>query len=135
MARRIQRQRTSCWRKPPNAVIVTRGTYWGNPFVSRPDLEPGTKFGYRTAVPTVADAIACYREYLHHSPDLIEKARRTLRGKDLACWCAAGEPCHADVLLEIANAEPADVGRPSSGGGESCGDTGSGGLGAKFHCQ
>jgi len=32
-----------------------------------------------------------------------------LRGKDLACWCPLDKPCHADVLLEIANpvAEPA----------------------------
>jgi len=26
-----------------------------------------------------------------------------LKGKNLACWCKPGEPCHADVLLEIAN--------------------------------
>jgi hypothetical protein len=26
-----------------------------------------------------------------------------LRGKDLACWCPLSEPCHADVLLELAN--------------------------------
>lgn len=26
-----------------------------------------------------------------------------LRGKNLACWCALDQPCHADVLLEIAN--------------------------------
>ena len=26
-----------------------------------------------------------------------------LRGKDLACWCPLGRPCHADVLLELAN--------------------------------
>jgi hypothetical protein len=32
-------------------------------------------------------------------------ARRVLRGKNLACWCKPGEPCHADVLLEIANRE------------------------------
>jgi len=31
-------------------------------------------------------------------------ARDELRGKDLACWCALDYPCHADVLLEIANA-------------------------------
>jgi hypothetical protein len=31
-----------------------------------------------------------------------------LRGKNLACWCKPGDPCHADVLLELANA-----GRPS----------------------
>lgn len=34
-----------------------------------------------------------------------EDVRAVLRGKNLACWCKPGEPCHADVLLEIANAE------------------------------
>ena len=29
--------------------------------------------------------------------------RCELAGKDLACWCKPGDPCHADVLLEIAN--------------------------------
>jgi hypothetical protein len=33
--------------------------------------------------------------------------RTALRGRDLACWCALGQPCHADVLLEIANAPDA----------------------------
>jgi hypothetical protein len=37
----------------------------------------------------------------------------SLRGKNLACWCPLDQPCHADVLLELANA-PALV-----GGGES----------------
>lgn len=26
------------------------------------------------------------------------------RNKNLACWCKPGEPCHADVLLKLANA-------------------------------
>jgi hypothetical protein len=26
-----------------------------------------------------------------------------LRGKNLMCWCELGTPCHADVLLEVAN--------------------------------
>ena len=29
--------------------------------------------------------------------------RRELAGKDLVCWCPLNRPCHADVLLEIAN--------------------------------
>ena len=29
--------------------------------------------------------------------------RRVLAGRDLACWCPLGGPCHADVLLEVAN--------------------------------
>ena len=35
-----------------------------------------------------------------------------LRGKDLACWCKPGEPCHADVLIEVANQERAGEGSP-----------------------
>jgi hypothetical protein len=27
----------------------------------------------------------------------------TLRGHDLCCWCKLGEPCHADVLLAMAD--------------------------------
>jgi len=29
--------------------------------------------------------------------------REALRGKNLGCWCKPGTPCHADVLLEVAN--------------------------------
>jgi hypothetical protein len=36
-------------------------------------------------------------EYLEQMADL--------RGKNLACWCPLDQPCHADVLLEIANRE------------------------------
>jgi hypothetical protein len=32
-----------------------------------------------------------------------DEIRQELRGKNLACWCPEGSPCHADVLLEIAN--------------------------------
>ena len=47
----------------------------------------------------------------------LREIRAELRGRNLACWCKApvydtegtivrpGDPCHADVLLEIANAE------------------------------
>ena len=35
---------------------------------------------------------------------LMEEAQQVLGGKNLACWCPLGHPCHADVLLEVANA-------------------------------
>lgn len=34
-----------------------------------------------------------------------EEIRTELAGKNLACWCPEGQPCHADVLLELANQE------------------------------
>lgn len=100
---RIQRQRVRGWKKPANTVCVTRGTMWGNPFVVRPDLEPGAKIGPYIAVPTAADAVATYREYLAQQPELAAKARKNLAGKHLACWCGPDQPCHADVLLDIAS--------------------------------
>lgn len=33
----------------------------------------------------------------------VEDIRTELAGRDLACWCPPGQPCHADVLLELAN--------------------------------
>lgn len=34
---------------------------------------------------------------------VFREAVESLRGHDLACWCPLDQPCHADVLLEIAN--------------------------------
>lgn len=93
---RIQRSRARGWRKPDGVVCVTRGTKWGNP--------------YRVGSEGVADnaaAVALYRAHLARNPTIVAAARLNLRGKVLACWCALDVPCHADVLIEIANAEVA----------------------------
>jgi hypothetical protein len=34
---------------------------------------------------------------------IIRQMLDELRGKNVACWCGLGEPCHGDVWLEIAN--------------------------------
>jgi hypothetical protein len=89
---RIQLRRTRGWRLPSGAVSVAAPAKWQNPF--RP----------RTRSPEAnARATEQYRAYLAGHPELMEAARRELAGKDLACWCAPGLPCHADVLLGIAN--------------------------------
>jgi hypothetical protein len=94
--RRIQRKRTRGWRMPPNTVYVGRPTKWGNPY------RPGEGL-------SAAEAMQGYRDLLYindANPDRVglTDAQRELRGKNLACWCPIGQPCHADVLLEIANA-------------------------------
>lgn len=103
---RIQRKRTKGWRLPANAVIVTRPGKWGNPFTVLPNRKPGSKvggaLGYQ-AVPTIEEALDCYREFIAEVLRAWPSALDELRGKDLACWCKVGEPCHADVLLELAN--------------------------------
>lgn len=73
---------------PSGAVYVGRPGKWGNPFVIGRD---GTR----------EEVIQKYREWIRME-GLDERACRELKGKDLICWCAP-LPCHADVLLEIAN--------------------------------
>jgi Domain of unknown function (DUF4326) len=88
---RVQQRRTKGWRKPPGAVSVVRGTRWGNPFKIGCD---GTR----------EEVVAKYRAGLLKAPELLARLPE-LRGNDLMCWCALDEPCHADVLLELANAD------------------------------
>lgn len=40
--------------------------------------------------------------YVDQHDQLLESLGE-LRGLDLACWCPLDQPCHADVLLELAN--------------------------------
>ena len=75
----------------PNTVYVGRPSFWGNPFVVG-----------RNGVRDRHDAIARFRQWLVMNPARVDRCRRELRGKDLVCWCAP-LPCHADVLLEVAN--------------------------------
>lgn len=103
---RIQLSRRKGWRMPPNTIKVDRSTKWGNPFIVG-------KHGTR------AECVAFYRCLAAgqicislgadlHEPQVsarfwMERASKHLRGKNLACWCPLSAPCHADVLIEIAN--------------------------------
>ena len=98
MPDRIQLKRTKGWRMPANTVKVDRTSKWfGNPF----KVDEFT---------TAGEAVMLFRRYIRQSEILMALARHELRGKNLACWCKPGEPCHADVLLEIANAEQNEAG-------------------------
>jgi hypothetical protein len=93
---------SQAWNGLP-AVNVSRPGKWGNPFLVHPNQRPGRLWGIGYfSVPTVDDAVACFREMMATSEERIA-ALPELRGKNLACWCKPGEPCHADVLLELAN--------------------------------
>jgi hypothetical protein len=76
-------------------VYVGRPTQWGNPY----------RVGAANTA-TRAEAVAAFRALILARPRLIEAVRRQLKGKNLACWCPCdGQPCHGDVLLQIANAD------------------------------
>ncbi len=101
MPKRIQRKRTKGWRMPQGAVYVGRPSKWGNPFTVGHEIPflPGRN---------VQDKRHAASLYAGHAPlndRLRAAAQAEIRGKDLACWCPLSEPCHADVLLEIANGE------------------------------
>lgn len=104
-AKRIQRKRTKGWKMPPNTVSVTRPGKWGNPFIVDRDGD-------------AAHCVHLFRLMLTQGPRPMPPPTRKqqsryilhakyclwqLRGRDLACYCPLDQPCHADVLLELAN--------------------------------
>jgi hypothetical protein len=105
---RIQRKRTKGWRMPENTVSVCRPGRWGNPFkVGSTGWIPVDTSGLWSKEPhpplTVADTVECYRLSAEHLAARQPRWFEELRGKNLACWCPPDQPCHADVLLDIAN--------------------------------
>lgn len=88
---RVQRKRVKGWRMPENTVYVGRPTKYGNPYAVT--CPASTSFKLKQ--------IEKYKASM--SEMLKQDARKELRGKNLACFCKEGEPCHADILLQIAN--------------------------------
>ena len=98
---RIQLRRTKGWRMPGNTISVARPTRWGNPF--RVGWQ-ATPTGFRAV--TAEEVVAAYRKWLAwyiYLDCTVENEIKQMKGKNLACWCPLDQPCHADVLLEIAN--------------------------------
>lgn len=87
MPERIQLKRTKGWKMPANTVKVDRTSKWGNP--------------YKVGTILIPDQRAAVEAFAANLP--MGNFAEELRGKNLACWCKIGEPCHADVLLRIAN--------------------------------
>jgi len=101
----VRLSRAKGWRLPDGAVVVSRPGPWGNPFVVGVD----------------GDATRCVDLYAYllcgfinlTSKATVEAQQETfkyaqehlseIKGKDLACWCQIGKPCHRDVLLCAAN--------------------------------
>lgn len=104
MPQRIQRQRTKGWRMPPNTIYVGRPTRWGNWY------KP-------SKTQSVTECVALYRreweDFIAREADALPRLKRNLGGRDLACWCSLSSPCHADVLLELANRDDVLLGLPT----------------------
>ena len=136
MPKRIQMTRQRPWRADnPDAVVVARPGRWGNPFKAgalymtrtywhpapSPDVDRGRTEGAEydswgsepQRVERVRDrqhAVELFRAHVtyyddHWTPDRLA----ALAGRDLACWCPLDQPCHADVLLDLANRPAGEV--------------------------
>lgn len=108
---RIQRKLTKGWRMPPNTVYVGHPTKWGNPFDWRDadsDVIPETVA--KRYAKELFEKWLLEQEFFWPGKENLEERRQwildnidQLRGKNLADWCAVGEPCHVDVLIRLAN--------------------------------
>lgn len=122
MAERIQLERSRGFKLPTGAINVARPTKWGNPFTftdfgrAFPSLNDEQlanmvvrRFAelIRLERPLTQNVLQAdrSRKIVTYTYPLIAEIRTELAGHDLACWCDLTEPCHADVLLEIANGE------------------------------
>jgi len=76
---------------PPDAIYVGRPSKWDNPYEIAIDCPR-------------EDVIENYRQWLAIKLHMGFLDLKELRGHDLVCWCAP-LPCHADILLELANKE------------------------------
>ena len=118
MPKRIQRKRTKGWRMPEGAVYVGRPSKWGNPWTAGGDAQFVMRDTPKGVVKrmsfdrmTPATVVELYRFWITrtswnespHDPTRLDMS--PLAGRDLVCWCPLDQPCHADVLLEIANGE------------------------------
>lgn len=110
MPERIQRKRTKGWKMPENTVSVTRPGPFGNPWRAEDAAEAGYSRPQEMAVAAfvkwLAGDPAFKRADVDPGRDFILANVGSLRGKNLACFCPLDKPCHANVLLELANAHP-----------------------------
>lgn len=104
--KRIQLRRTCGWKKPANAVVITRPSRFANPFVGEDAVPAFERWladgGLAQDIDTSdlrVDLKPKYRK--RRGADVVKFAKELLRGKDVACFCKLENDCHGDVLLRI----------------------------------
>ena len=110
---------------PGGAVYVGRPTRWGNPYwhmqrfhgltaalafyretaqgAWNPRLLDLYRYSSASDDITYSTHTAWVKRFLDANETPLDAMRYELRGRDLACWCRLDQPCHADILLELAN--------------------------------
>ena len=120
MPKRIQLSRAKGWRLPTRTVKVDRTTRFGNPYRigEAVDMKQVRRWGWsfspqgqQCVCNSAAEAVEKFRHALFWDSAIHDFVRNELAGKDLACWCPLDQPCHADVLLEIAASDREQIDR------------------------
>jgi hypothetical protein len=106
MPRRIKR--TWFWTdRPADAFDASRAGPYGNPYFVGPDGDPDTVVAKYEAWATDPDAQPITYITGSGRPRTIRPPAQVgldrISGKHAACFCDLDQPCHADVLLELAN--------------------------------
>lgn len=87
------------WKSNPDAIYVGRPSKWGNPY------KIGEVGLVRAGQPaTREEVLYAYEKWVQmkiHEED--SHFLDPLKGKDLVCFCALDQACHADILLKLAN--------------------------------
>ena len=112
----IQMKRTKGWRKPAGTVVVTRATKWGNPYRVEHWGQLGAVTRYRDDLVNLGHVIGPKGKVT------VEAIRAELRGKVLGCTCALTDPCHRDVLRQVANSTGSLKPKRSVSGGMGIGE-------------
>jgi len=95
------------------AVRIDRKSGWENPFLcesSTPAAALDMFYRWLTGRMLPGELRGCWGggrfsngTWLANRRQELLQTMPALRGKNLACWCRLRDPCHGDVLLEIAN--------------------------------
>jgi hypothetical protein len=114
---RVQRKQAKGYKMPINTKSVTRPHKFGNPYKigmnnvwDIKDRETGKSLkdiliakNGENKYHTVEDTLLAFCEKIKASAAMQRVIKRELFGKNLACFCPISSPCHADILLEVAN--------------------------------
>jgi hypothetical protein len=122
MAKRIQRKRTKDYSQPFGTIYVGRPTKWGNPFgigkylnawgkafiairiAKQPEEIRGIyKQGFLYEKISLENSLKWYQWWLDFQIENKRLDPKQLKGANLSCWCPLDQPCHADILLKLAN--------------------------------
>jgi len=106
---RIQRSRQKKQVSPNGLPIVYAGrpSKWGNPFKVGDTITKSIQYKnsvriWNIKLKTIRQVLKYYNEAITDN-ELLNLDLSDLKGKNLSCWCKIGEPCHADILLKLAN--------------------------------